>query len=373
MGRVSYSLILLILFNRCITPVEFESSGLSGQLVVEGRITNLEPPYQVNLSRSMDLNKDTVKLVPETDAVVILFDNQGNTEALIETDPGKYETSGYLQGTVGRSYYIYIETQDGAVYTSQPEVLQPVGRITNLKYQFEGRTKLVDYGEVNADVFNVYVDADGGAMDAPLIRWKMTGLFKVETYPALHEIINPPYDPLKDPLPCSGYIVDGGPIFSGGVLKRVGPCTCCICWVSQYEDLPQLSDQYSVSNNQYQNVKVGEIPITNYTFFEKYRVEVEQMTLSPVAFDFFKSIRSQKIGAADLFQPQVGGLLGNIIAEDPSDPVIGLFYAAAVHKASTYIFRSEVPYELTPITFITDACDQAYQFSSSEKPEEWIN
>lgn len=357
----------------CITPIDFNISEETIQLVVEGRITNQEPPYIVKLSRTIDLSLDTLILTPESGAQVILYDDAGNTEILEETDLGTYETNGIIQGTLGRSYYISIETINGGQFESEPEMLNPVGTISEIRYEFERRKRYASYGQVDGDVFNIFIDANGGPEEFPLIRWRMTGIYGFETFPQFHMTETPPYTPYKDPWPCSGYIVVGGPPGSGGILEKVGPCTCCECWGYQYVDLPQLSDDFIVEDGQYQNVKVGEVPVTNYTFHEKYQVIVEQTSLSQEAFDYYKSLRNQKLGASDLFQTQIGELKGNMKVLDDANQVVGLFYAASITNKEIYITRDDIPYPLVPMTFITLPCYDVYLNSTNKKPGSWID
>lgn len=371
----NYPLFLFVLLASlsCITPITFDLPSENIQLVVEGRITNEEPPYTVRVSQSFDLSSDTLITTPEEQALVVLYDNQGNSEVLDEIDPGVYQTRGFIQGTVGRSYYIYIKTEGGAEFESEPEELRPVGEIKSIRHEYDERSRLEEFGLVRSDVFNIFLDADGGPLDAPLIRWRLKATYEVVSFPELHEVWFPPFEPLRSPWPCSGYIIDEGPIFSGGTLRQVGECTCCKCWAIDYEDIPQLSDQFNVVNNNYQNILVGEVPITNNTFHRKVLVEVEQMSVSEVAFNFYRAIRSQKLGASDLFQPQIGQLQGNIRSLDPDNQVLGLFYAGAVDSEFTYLYREDVPYNITPITVRTLPCAEAFPNAVTEKPDRWIN
>lgn len=364
---------IVLLLGSCISPISFDISTEDTSLVIEGRITDQEPPYTVRVSRSFDLSSDTLTIDPEENALVILYDNQGNSEVFDEVEPGVYQTRGFMQGTVGRLYSIYVKTRQGAEFESTPEALKAVGEIKEIRHEYDERSRLEDFGLVRNDVFKIFVDADGGQAATPLIRWRLKATYEVETYPALHEIFFPDTAPLKSPWPCSGYIVDEGPAFSGGILRQVGTCTCCKCWATRYEEVPQLSDQFKVQNNHYQNILVGEVPITNNIFHRKVLVEIEQMTVSEVAFNFYRAIRSQKLGAADLFQPQIGQLTGNIRALDPNDQVLGLFHAGAVDSKFIYLYREDVPYNITPITFRTLPCYDAYLNATAEKPIRWIN
>lgn len=362
-------LITFTLISACVESINFDAPPAQLQLVIEGRITDAPGPYRVKISRGLTLDSVTNSGTPVEKAEIKLYDDRGNTEDFIETNPGTYETKGIIRGQVGRTYSIVVKTADGNIFQSDSEKLNPVGEVENIRAEFEARTVVESFGETRADVFNILVDADGGSAADNYIRWLFTGTYKVFTEPALHMIETPPYTPYKSPFACSGYILVGGPF--GGTLKRMDICTCCECWVKQYETKPQLSDMQLISGSKFKNVKVGEVPINNITFYEKYMVEVEQMSLSRNAFEFFKLIRTQKEGASSLFQPPAGEIKGNIKAVNSTAPVIGLFWASSVKKKSFFIYPSDIPYLITPIDFITLPCDKFYPNSSATKPAGW--
>jgi hypothetical protein len=363
------NLILVVFLCSCVEPIEFKVPPPEEQTVVEGMITTEPGPYLVKLSRARGLSSDFEAPIPIEGARIVLFDDEGNTEDFMESQPGTYLTSGVIRGRVGHSYHIRIETADGKVFESEPDQIRPVGEIDDIRFGYEARTTPVGEYEVAADVFNVYVDAY--ATDDPdnYIRWRFTGTYEVLTYPELHMTKIPSYTPFKDPYPCSGYIVVE--FVPGGKLEKIADCTCCTCWARQYESKPQLSDTQLVSDGQFNNIKVGEVPINSATFYDKYLIEVEQMSLTRQAFDYFKLIRSQKDGASSLFQPPSGEIRGNIKAVGSNEAVVGLFWASAVSKASKFITREDVPYPVVPITFSTTPCYDYYPNSTTDRPALW--
>lgn len=363
--------IVFIALSSCVDRIDFDAPLAENQLVIEGMISDAPGPYTVKISRALNLDSDSSARIPVGQAKIKLYDDQGNVEELIETSPGIYTTNALIQGQVGHSYYINIETLEGKIFESEPEKLNPVGEVENIKFEFEARTKFEDFGEVKADVFNILVDADGGSGDENYVRWRFKGTYKVTNYPELHYTHTPPYTPYKNPFPCSGYILLPGPTGSGGTLKQVGECTCCTCWVNQFEVAPQLSDTQLIEGNQFKNVKIGEVPITNATFHDKYLVEVEQMSLTRNSFQFFKIIRDQKESASSLFQPALGEVRGNIKPKNNNDLVIGLFWATSIKKKSLFLYPGDVPYPLLPIDFLTLPCYDFYPNSSAIKPPEW--
>jgi hypothetical protein len=124
-----------------------------------------------------------------------------------------------------------------------------------------------------------------------------------------------------------------------------------------------------VSEGQFRNVKVAEVPITRATFIEKYHVGLEQMAISKNAFEFFKITRTQKENATNLFQPPPGRHVGNIKALNNGQQVVGLFWAASVTHGSIFITKEDLPYTLAK-DVIPFPCT-SYPNSSATKPDFW--
>lgn len=372
MGNSKYTWIIVFsLIGACVERIEFDVPDALGILVIEGFITDENTPYSVKITRGFPLGSDSIIQSTVSGATVTLFDDMGHEEILTEKEPGLYTSNGVINGEVNHTYFIRIRTADGLLFESDPEQINPVGAIKNITYEFEPRTKVETFGEVDVPVFNIFVDADAGNATEQYIRWRYTGTYEVLNYPELHYTWNPPYTPYKNPWPCSGYILVGGPEGSGGILQQVGECTCCNCWVTLPEELPQLSDTQLISGNEFRHIKVGEVPINNQTFFTKFKVSVEQLSLTRTAFDFFKLIREQKENAASIFQPPSGEIRGNIRGLNNSNPVVGLFWAAAVNRQVIYLFPDDVPINLTPADFSTYPCYEQYNNATNQKPEGW--
>ena len=359
--------ITFISLSACVDKINFNIPMTQSLIVVEGTINDSPGPYTVKLSKSISLDADSAFRDPIEKAIIKLYDDGGNEEDLTEISPGIYLTGGAIQGKIGHGYYIHITTASGETYQSDPDTINPVGEVQQIKYQFEAKTVTTNYGEAQADVFNVFVDADAGQGVNNYVRWRYTGTYKVETHPELHQTFAGGYW-YQTPVPCSGYIV--APALGGGKLTEVAPCACCTCWVSQYESAPTLSDEQLVVNHQFRNVKVGEVPVNSNTFTDKFIVEVEQMSLTQNSFTFFNLIRAQKQGASSLFQPPSGKIIGNIKTINSSSQVVGIFWATSVKSKFITINRSDVPYPITPPDFIRDACT-IFPNSATIQPSFW--
>jgi hypothetical protein len=368
--RLPKWILVFVAASACVDPIAFDAPPAAELLVIDGSITDQQGPYTVKITRGLGLDADTNAPPPVTGVVVKLHDDLGSVENFTETAPGMYSTGGTIRGTIGRSYHITLQMPDGSALQSEPEKILPTGEVQSIRYEFEPRRADKGFGILPADVFNIYIDADGGpeVNNESYLRWRFTGTYKVETFPQLHMTLSQEFY-YRDPRPCSGFVVAPAP--NGGVLEQVAPCVCCTCWVKLFETQPQLSDTELVNDGQFRNLKVGEVPINPDSFFHKVLVEVEQMSISKVAFDYFRIIRTQKEGASDLFQPAQGRLRGNISSPNNKYQVVGLFWAASISKKSIYLSRTDVPYPLAPMEILTEPCYVVFQNATTTKPANW--
>jgi len=360
-------------FSSCIDRLNIKVPDSNASLlVVDGLITDEPGPYTVKLSLSTEVD-DFLEFRPLVSAKrVTIFDNLGNTEDLTETEQGTYQTKpNGIRGVVGRSYAVRIEMQDGKSYESVPDLMSPVGNIDNLYYTLDAFQPLdapTQYG------FRVFVDANGVPDTDNLYRWKFTGTYVINTNPEMRQ--KPPPLCTKIPPACSGFIVS-----DINVLERVGLCTCCVCWVNEFEDKPFVSDNLFISGNKFKNIEVAYVPVRYWPFQLKYRFEVKQMSLSKAAYDYWKIIQSQKEGSASLFQPPTGKIKTNLFEKNGGSRVQGIFYASAVTLQQVYLTNAAVR-ELflkepnsnlcgPDLKQIQESCVLAFKYSSNQPPADW--
>jgi hypothetical protein len=361
---------VFIVVGSCVDRIEFNTPPARTLMVVDGLISTDPGPYTVTITNGFDVDEDSILYTPVQRLAVTLHEVNGVNESFIESSPGVYRTKGVIQGQTGHSYYINIKTIEGKIFESQPEMINPVGKIGEIRFEFEKRIIRKNFYETDNDVFNVFLDSDAGGGSEVYVRWRFKGTYLVVTYPQFFFRSTPPYTPYKDPFPCSGYVLGEGPEGSGGVLRQVGQCTCCTCWANNFETIPQIADASLVAGNQFKNVKIAEVSINNRTFYDKYLVEIEQMSLTKNAFDFFKLVRKQKEEASSLFQPPAAEIRGNVKALNNNDLVIGLFWATSIATQHVFIEKSDIPFPLPEANLNTLPCTTV-PFSSTTKPKLW--
>lgn len=355
-------LIIGTLLAACLDRINIAIPSTELPIVVEGLITDEPGPYTVQLTRASRLNENLNFRKAVSAERVTIFDNAGNSEQMVEIEQGFYRTkSDGIRGVVGREYYVRIETRDGKIYESTPEKMNPVGKVDSIYYEFETFQPIADPTQYG---FRVYVDAKGVTNGDNLFRWKFSRTFEIDGYPLLHTVA-------VEGNPCSP-----APRFCGSNGEN-GSCTCCKCWVSVFETQPRISDNQFVSNGVFKKVEVGYVPLEYFPFLIKHRLEVQQMSLSRMAFEYWKTVQSQKEGISSLFQPPTGKTRSNLFEKNGNTEVQGIFYAAAVTKKQIYIRNADVPIRLKVEKWncaegiIAEACTFAYPFSSNEKPIDW--
>jgi hypothetical protein len=343
--------LIWVVIDACIDRISFDIPGQYSQdIVIDGLITNEPGPYKVTLSTVIKGDATLPEGIPAYAKQITLFDDFGNSEVLEEKGQGVYQTKpDGIRGAIGRSYHIRVELPDGHVYESLPDRMNPVGAVDSIYYDFES------YQPADAPTvyrYRIYIDAHNTPEDENYFRWKFNGTYEVQTMPQYTHCDSPGCS--WCPAACSGFawVIDA---YGNAELKEgyaynpvtrkneyvIGlKCTCCKCWVTAPEAKPKVSDLQISASGKYTKVEMGTVPVNFYTFFEKYRVEVVQMSLSKAAFTFWKAIESQKEASGSLFQPISGKIPGNLFEINNARGVQGIFHASAVTKKQIYIDKN---------------------------------
>lgn len=371
--------VFIVLLGSCVTPYDLKTSDFQETVVVEGMITDQPGPYLVKITKAVPVNTPLGQMNPLTGATVIIKDDQGNTETLEEKSSGNYYTK-TTQGVVGRTYSITISTADGESYESSDEKLLPVGDFSNLQYEFEQKEPPLTNRQITSkNGFNIYIDSEVLPEQEGRVWWRWTGTFEIFTYPQFQ--VTQQSGPggafviVPDPPLCSGYRVGKKNGEAGGPLVAVGPlypCTCCTCWVSQYSQVPLLSDPNFVRDGRINNQLIGFIEANVRTMNDKYYMQIEQLSVSPAVYDFWKKVKAQRNNGSSLFQTPPPKTGGNIKPSSGNPlPVIGYFAASAIKTHSIAVDKTNVPYAMNLIDTIPKSCMDAYRNSINKKPTFW--
>lgn len=338
-----------MIWMSCVDKVDLELPPTELPLIIEGQITDQHVPYLVKISRAFPADGNFYQRVGIAGATVSITDDLGNEHALVDSLHGNYFTdSATMQGVIGRTYVLRVELNALASYESTPQKMMPSGSIDSIHY------KLVE-GTNNAGVseygLNIYVDAQASAGSSLRMRWVFNGTYQVNTDPSLVGVTDPDTG-VFTPLACSA------------------GCECCYCFVSEREEYPIVIDNRFLGSTELTGVFMKYIPINNYTFNQKYKVQITQMEVSQDVYDFYKGIKGQIENANSLFQPPFFELKGNVRSTNSDELVIGVFSAVATVKKSTYILRSDLGIGMI-YSVIPGDCRAVAPNSSITPPPDW--
>lgn len=114
---------LNIFFTSCEKVIDIDLNSKNPQIVIEGSITNLQGPYTVLITQTVNFN-DANSFPPVAGAIVTISDDIGNSETLTETTPGVYVTS-TIQGVSNRNYTLKV-LSNGNEYIATSYMHAPV-------------------------------------------------------------------------------------------------------------------------------------------------------------------------------------------------------------------------------------------------------
>ena len=368
----SYSLLsfLLVLFTAaCIDRINIDiGAGAYTPIVIDGYISDLPGPYKIQITKAFDIQSMYSLKKPISVKRLIMSDNHGTSEVLKEVGFGVYQTSpAGIRGTVGRVYKLNIELLDGRVYETKPDTLYPAGTVDSIYHKFkEVKTDtLTTYG------FDVFFNSSSGMKNKFNFLWKFVGTFQADTNPELYDTLCVEARCPK-PLPCSSYILNK---ITGELKNDYKPCLCCTCWYNFFNIEPLISSNQFIQNGSFIGVKAMYIPVTQWTFMYKVHAEVQQLSLSRQAFEFWKAVKAQQGAAASLFQPVTGKVVSNFVQiSGPKAEIEGLFFATSISSKSAFITREDVPNQLyiPPQNLpFKNTCRVLFPNSTTIKPLYW--
>jgi hypothetical protein len=354
-----------ILFS-CIDPINVNIDSQADHLVVDGLITDQAGPYEVKLSvTSSYFRSGSTDFSITSGAEMFILDDLGNIISLEEKASGRYQTPSSFMGEVGRTYILNIALVDGRIFKSLPEKLLPNVGIDTIRVDYLTKFKLNKNNvELGFDGMDVNIDTKTLEGNEPFYRWRYRGTYEVKTFPEnqtkkVGDMV------LADPPECSGYI----PINEGRGKVQVGPCTCCICWIEEVNSGVLVSNATFVQGN-IRNVNVRFIENQDSRFSVKYHVNIEQLSLTKEAHDFWKLIAQQQ-DQGSLFDQPVGTLPTNLYAlNDPDEFVVGYFGASSIKTKSQFIYFSDIPAKKRLLPPINRDC-RALDNSTNVRPPFW--
>ncbi|MCP4178358.1 MAG: DUF4249 domain-containing protein, partial [bacterium] len=270
--------------------------------------TNEQGPYIVKLSSSTSVTNPEKTNI--SGAVITIFDNEGNSEILLENSPGEYKTAeNGIQGIVGRSYKVRIEMLEGITYESNfQELLMP----ENIDSIFVKKEYHLNKETGNEETgYQFYVKSQ---ITVPGLLWQL-----IETYE-----YNSDYQILYTYL-------------NGALEEFPNSDSLYTCWQTK-----KVNQIYSYKN-QNSKAEITEYPL-HYLSAEtkklqiRYSLLLKEYSIGLDEVNYWSAIQEMNSQGGLLLtqQPyQIAGNVKNIIKED--DFVLGYFSVASVSNKRIFV------------------------------------
>jgi len=149
MKNIFLIILSLFLVTSCEKEIDLDLEDQSGNIVIEGNVTDQAGPYYVKITKSVAFTEANQYPAIEN-AQVILSDNTGQTETLQYVGNGTYQTSTFV-GQSGRTYILKIQAE-GKEYISTSTMPESV--------VFEGldQDSFIVGGETSYTLLPVFTD-----------------------------------------------------------------------------------------------------------------------------------------------------------------------------------------------------------------------
>jgi len=149
MKNIFLIILSLFLVTSCEKEIDLDLKDQSGQIVIEGNITDQAGPYFVKITKSVAFT-ETNQYPAVENAQVVVSDNTGQTETLQYVGNGTYQTSTFV-GQPGRTYTLKINAE-GQQYTAQSTMPEAVS--------FDGldQDSFMVGGETSYTLLPVFID-----------------------------------------------------------------------------------------------------------------------------------------------------------------------------------------------------------------------
>ncbi len=133
-------LVPLLWLTSCEQEVDLNLEEAEPRIVIEGWVDDMPGPYEFMVRRSGDFF-GAPEEIPVTNAIMVLKDDMGGADTLVEDWPGHY-FSGHLQGQREHNYTLEAWVE-GEVYTAE----NYLPRINPFNYAFSFYSDTLPFGE----------------------------------------------------------------------------------------------------------------------------------------------------------------------------------------------------------------------------------
>ncbi len=218
-----------LVLSGCFEPAEIEfPENNEEKVVIEGIVTDLDAPAKVIVSKITSPNGISEKFLPVENAEVTIKDDLGNSEPLLQSSPGIYE-SGKVKGVIGVTYSLEVKVDD-QIFTAR-EKMHPVAFEDSTYYTWKEKDAIYKEGYYLESKIKRLVDTSSFYRlifkKNDSIYANYSDLILFETVPAMElaEITIPYKLGINDTVEVNVYSLSGGIYEYWSVVARITTIT----------------------------------------------------------------------------------------------------------------------------------------------------
>lgn len=318
-------LLLALACAACVDPVVPEYDYQTGFFLVEGSIVNQAGVSEVRISRS-EVQFGIYRLSPVREATVFSTDDAGHETRWRPAAgvAGTFRPDAAYVPEPGRRYVLHVETADGAVIESAPELMPPPVPIEDLRMRFAQEAYFSVARDRFVPAFTLLADIDDPSADDNFYRyrlktWSQTGICAT----------------------CFGSVYRNGECVSSPRVDFYDYACDEPCWsISEGTEVNLLSDELNADGN-YRDLPVGRV---DFVGSGGLLAEVQQYAITREAFAYYRVVEELTEGSAGLNAPLPAALYGNLSDRgDGQTNVLGYVSAAALTTRRLYWNRDSIP------------------------------
>lgn len=308
----------LFWLSSCIDEYWPEVSKYENLLVVDGGISNEAPPYTVKLSISSPIND--IDNQAYTGCSLLIEDEDGNQEYLMETEAGIYKTpSNGMQGEIGKKYKLRIQTPNGKLYESDYDYIKNPVLIDKIDAKIETKGSNI----VNHDLqgYQFYINTETPSLDTNYYLWSLIYTYHYQ----------------------SDYFIKW---YYTGQLHRFLPIDSLYdCYTTRSVNSIYTFNTENISNKKLEHFPLNFVSTETRALSLRYSLQVKQRTISKKAYNYWSSLEKQNSDQGSLYSRQPFQIRGNIRnVNDLEEPVLGYFLVNSVDSSRIFVDSPDLPF-----------------------------
>ncbi len=361
---------LPITFLTCTDPVAPEYEFIGGIVHIDGFIGTTEGASYVSITES-DVSY-SYRNVFVSDANVFFVNAISGERIALYEDGSKYIPEDYaFKGGVGEKWYLEVNLPDGKKYLSEIETVIPSVPIKDISAKYD---KQLEFSEDHDDYVpghEVSITFDDPADQTNYYYWRYKTYDKEEICKICYR----------------GKFRDNACVEEPSVDYYTYWCESD-CWRIDYSsNIKIFSDKFS------NGTTTTSLPVANLLLTRKTKilVEIQQFSLTPKAYEYYRTIKDLVDNNGGFNAPLPAALIGNMYnPEDPNEYVLGRFTASSATTKYIMIDRTKIaespigrkiaPHpeetEATPMgppePPVTSAPCEESRYRTAIEPEGWI-